>query len=491
MATLTTLALPEARVTGVCADDVTCFLGLRYADPPTGAYRFAPPREISGPRGDVEATAFAPAAPQSPRSHSQLLHGPVPPMDEDCLALNVWVPNGRNGPAPVLVWIHGGAFLSGHTSAPCYEARRLASLGKIVVITVGYRLGSLGWLSHQDLSRGQDGTAGNWGLLDVMAALRWIRRNVAGFGGDPDRVTLAGQSAGALCALLLLSAPAMSRDFHCVIAQSPVLAAASSDDAARWAAALTEHADCAGIARLRELPASRIVDADLMLSGKAAFQGLTRGPFPAAGTATVPWPPGDERAIQAGSGIPVLIGHTDDEGLFFYRDSALSDDALARRIGRLTPQRDIASTVHLHREILRRRHAPSGNDAVYSSVWSEERFGRPIRQWVAGRRTHGGAPTYAYRLAHRSPVLGGAAHVIDVPLVFGTHRHPSLHGLCGTGPRVDQLSDQMIAAWAAFAASACPHTAGLGAWPEDATVVLDSAGPWRAAPEPAAPSAGS
>ncbi len=486
MVVVTTLAMPEAQVTGLYAAGVTCFLGLRYADPPIGARRFAPPREISGPRGTIDATAFAPAAPQAPRSHSQLLHGPVPSTDEDCLALNVWVPAERSGLIPVLVWIHGGAFLSGYTSAPCYEAWRLASLGKIIVITVGYRLGSLGWLSHQDLSPEQDATVGNWGLLDVMAALRWIQRNVADFGGDPDRVTLAGQSAGALCALLLLSTRAMSRDFHRVIAQSPLLAVASRDDAARWAAALTEHADCDGVARLRELPASRIVDADLELSGKAAFQGLTRGPFPAAGTDTVPWPPSDQRAIQAGSGIPVLIGHADDEGLFFYRGSPFSDDTLARRIRRLAPQLDVASTVRRHRENLRQRGMPSGNGAVYSSVWSEERFGAPIRQWVAQRRRQAEAATYMYRFAHRSPMLGGASHVVDVPLVFGTHRHPSLRGLCGTGPRVDQLSEQMIASWAAFAASGCPQMTDLCAWPTDATVVIDSAAPWRAVPEPAA-----
>src|SRR5215468_4736810 len=205
-------------IEGVAEPGLTVYRGVPFAAPPTGAQRWREPQPVKPWTGVRRAEAFAPACMQTGVSMSG---EPPPRTSEDCLYLNVWVPDHRpDERLPVLVWIHGGGYINGATSMPLYAGDRLARKG-LIVVTVAYRLGPFGFLAHPELTKesARHGS-GNYGLMDQIAALRWVQRNVAAFGGDPGRVTIAGQSAGAMSVSLLMAAPAATGLFQRAIAQS-------------------------------------------------------------------------------------------------------------------------------------------------------------------------------------------------------------------------------------------------------------------------------
>ena len=214
---MTTASTTSGVVRGTTADGCSTFLGVPFAAPPVGPLRWAPPAPVAPWDGVLDATRYGPAAWQATGGP---LDGLVPGMGsadqaDDCLNLNVWTPAVDDGARPVLVWIHGGAYSLGAGSLPVYDGTRLAVNTDTVVVTINYRLGALGFMVLDDPS-----TTPNVGLLDQVAALEWVRENIAAFGGDPGRVTVFGESAGAGCILSLLAMPAATGRFHRAIAQS-------------------------------------------------------------------------------------------------------------------------------------------------------------------------------------------------------------------------------------------------------------------------------
>lgn len=188
------------------------FRGIRYAKPPVRELRFAPPQPVEKPTGIVVADKFGSACPQYKSAF-----GPES-LEEDCLFLNVYVPKAGEGPFPVMVWIHGGAFVAG-SGGPEYDPSRLVAQG-VVVVTINYRLGPLGFLAHRDLTNEQDGGSGNYGLMDQQLALRWVQDNISTFGGDPNNVTIFGESAGGLSVLSHVVSPKAQGLFQRAIVQS-------------------------------------------------------------------------------------------------------------------------------------------------------------------------------------------------------------------------------------------------------------------------------
>lgn len=204
-------------ISGERLGPVDAFLGVPYAAPPVADRRWRPPQPVSSWPGTRNATRFAPACMQKGVS----MPGETPPsISEDCLYLNIWRPRGRRAPAPVMVWIHGGGYANGSAAMPLYWGDRLAAKG-VLVVSLGYRLGPFGFLAHPELSResGQ-GTSGNYGLMDQIAALRWVQRNITRLGGDSQNVTLFGQSAGAMSISILMASPEAKGLFHRAIGQS-------------------------------------------------------------------------------------------------------------------------------------------------------------------------------------------------------------------------------------------------------------------------------
>jgi para-nitrobenzyl esterase len=254
----------HGKLRGIEERGVCVFRGIPYAQPPVGELRFrspVPPQPWTGVR---DASRFGPAAPQNAALLGPLLGLGVGQMSEDCLSLNIWTPKPDGGRRPVLVWIHGGAFILGAGSQTLYEGSVLARRGDVVVVTINYRLGALGFLHLKGLCGDALPASGNEGLLDQIAALEWVRDEIAAFGGDPTNVTIFGESAGAMSCATLLGAPRAQGLFHRAILQSGSANYVSPpEDATRIAAELLSELDCSPgqAAKLRERPAERIVEA--------------------------------------------------------------------------------------------------------------------------------------------------------------------------------------------------------------------------------------
>ncbi|MFI5307305.1 MAG: carboxylesterase/lipase family protein, partial [Polyangiales bacterium] len=287
------------------------FRGIPFARPPVGALRFAAPEPPESWSSTRSARAFSASAMQGVSSLPGM--SAAGPLDEDCLYLNVFTKAADRGRRPVLFWIHGGAFVTGSGSMPLYDGGRLCERGDVVVVTVNYRLGALGYLYLGEHGAERMGASANVGQLDQIAALRWVRENIAQFGGDPDNVTIFGESAGSMAVCALVVMPAAAGLFHRAIAQS------GSNVALRDGAAASKVTDALlaelGLsseeaAKLRELPAERIISAQVA-AARVAGAGL--GFAPVVDAATLPLQPGEALRSGTAAQVPLVIGTNRDE----------------------------------------------------------------------------------------------------------------------------------------------------------------------------------
>ena len=425
------------RLQGTRTEAVHAFRGVPYA---SGAGRFAPPGPPPQWGGIRDATRPGAACPQPDRPVARFTHGDPPSTAEDCQNLTIHTPS-LDGARPVMVWLHGGGFAIGHAGASIYDGARLASAADVVVVTVNYRLGSFGWLCHPALAAAVGAPAGNWGLLDQIAALRWVRENAPAFGGDPDRVTVAGQSAGALCALGLLVAPDAECLFTRVILQSPPLADAAqpAETGRTWAEALAAGNDPAG---LRALPADVLVERHEALLDTPAFRG-TRGALPTIDPATLPRPPRD--AAGARPGIEMLIGWNANEGTFFFNSP-----------WRPPPDPEQIPTILAHLGDAAGNEASDFADedplSYLGAVATESMFASPIESYARARARAQAGRVFLYRFDH--PGAGaalGATHTAEVPLLFGTWNDGAAgQRLGGQAPGAAAVATEMVRAWSSF-----------------------------------------
>jgi para-nitrobenzyl esterase len=441
--------LETGSIRGISVDGVESFLGLPYAKPPIGPLRWRPPKPPTSWKGERAATAFAPACPQRGVS----MPGEPPPwMDEDCLYLNVWTPTSRaRGPLPVVVWIHGGGWTNGATALPLYAGDALARRG-VVVVSIAYRLGALGFLAHPELSREDDGSSGDYGLMDQVAALRWVQRNIVAFGGDPERVTIAGQSAGAMSVSLLLASPQAAGLFHRAIAQSggifeplelaPNYALVNAEQAGK---AYAEKIGAPSLAQLRALPAQA-------LTGPEA-SGVSH---PVIGARILPRSPYDAYQIERWNRVPVLLGYNAEEArslvdLSNVRAASFASD-IAKSWGPL-PSALLAAY-------------PNQDDAgareARAAFERDLRFGWDMWMW-ARLQARAGTPAFLYRFARRppfpdsSPQSGwGAAHFAELWYMFGHHDQEPWEWTDADR----RLSATMVDQWVAFARAGDPNGGG-------------------------------
>jgi para-nitrobenzyl esterase len=474
MATTTTTTTGHGRLRGTVDRGVVVFRGIPYARPPLGPLRFAAPVPADGWTGTRDATAFGPPAMQGASAISGGLRVAAP--SEDCLTLNVWTPAVDDGRRPVLVWLHGGAFVTGSGSMPMYHGAHLARRGDMVVVTVNYRLGLFGYLRGVDVCGDALPSTGNAGLLDQIMALAWVKSEIAAFGGDPEDVTVAGQSAGARSLAMMLAMPRTRGLIHKAVLQSGPALSLTPERANRVTESILADLRLAPseAGRLCNLPAEQLLEIQTRVTPRAG--GVFYGPI--ADGLDVPADP--EAAIVAGSasGIPLLTGTTLEEQRFFMRldpeAEHLTDDGLLARLG--SPgmnaqawddaRRDPADVVAVYREARAARGESTAAPNLWVAIMSDRRFRVPSMRLAELQGAHT-SDVYAYLFTWQSPGWDaklGAGHVVEVPFVFGTLDAPDARDLVPAGSPVGRLSEQMQDAWIAFARTGSPRTPELAGW---------------------------
>ena len=487
--------LRDGMVRGRVESGVAAFLGIPYAAPPFGPNRMLPPRPVPAWTGERDATAFGPTVPKGdyPPQYQPLFPEEVIP-GEDCLNLNVWTPDAGAGGLPVLVWIHGGSFMNGSGSVGAYDGAAFARDG-VVCVTINYRLAAEGFLFLGD------GIA-NLGLLDQLAALRWVQENIGAFGGDPGRVTVAGESAGAMSVTTLLSMPLAAGLFGQAIAQSGAGAHTLTADEGRMVSGYL--AEALGVApdrdSIRAVPLDKLVQAasDLVVEVQttpdpARWGQLTLSLLPFAPTvdgSVLPAAPLASLSAGQGGNVPLLIGSNRDEARLFLVAAGTIDlvaeptlTAVAGAYGLSGPGLEIYRGT-------RPGASPGDLLAAVITDW----FFRipPIR--VAEARALAGAGagaggTWMYRFDHPDPRDNhgfGACHATEIPFVFDTATRAELRPLIGDAPS-SVVADQAHRVWVDFITSGDPGWARYdaerrttGLLGETVSAVSDPAGDERA-----------
>jgi para-nitrobenzyl esterase len=467
------------------AGGVSAWRGIPFAQTTAGAGRWAPPAPPTRWRAERDARRPGPVCAQPARPFSEWAHGPLAHTGDDCLNLNVFAPPDADS-RPVLVFIHGGGWALGWGSNPLLDGTHLAAAIDAVVVTMNYRLGSLGWLWHPDLAAQPGAPAGNWGLLDQLAALRWVAENIGGFGGDPARVTLAGESAGAGSALHLLANPAAEGLFSRVIAQSPPLheLVIDAQRGRAWSEALIAGLG-GSAAAARALSAEAVVDAHEELLGDPAFRGTRGGAMPILDPVTLPVDPATAPGVRPE--VPVLIGTNADEGTFFFRAGGRradpDDDRLAAMVAHL------AHTGEPERLIERARaDGHDDNNAMLCAIVTEAWFAGPVRRWSAERAATG-ATVHRYRIDQPSAEADlGATHSLSVPLLFASWRDGGVPArLAGVGPETAAVSTAMAGDWGRFVHGHDPDWPALGGGGRPLVVYGGAEGPRAIAESAGAP----
>lgn len=438
-------------------DGIRQYFGIPFAAPPVGARRFRPPQPPDPWTEPRDATCRGPLAPQLESPLEKMLGAPPPVWDEaGCLTLNVFTPGPDDARRPVMVWIHGGAFLNGGGSTPIYDGTRFAQQGDVVVVTINYRLGLFGFLHLEDLFGEEVRGSGNAGLLDQIAALHWVQENIAAFGGDPDQVTIFGESAGAMSIGTLLGMPAAEGLYHRAIVQSGSSSFAQTPaKATEMARRVLELAGVDSLAGLEALTAEEL----LRVQAKLLASGLrTDLPFrPTVDGHSVPDVP--LRTIAAGKtgGVPTLIGTTRDEmTLFLALDpklGELDDDGLRQRFERIFGEgaADALATYRSHRP------AASVVDLLVA-VTTDQVFRIPSIR-LAEAQAARGLPAFMYWFTWESPALGGrlgSCHALELPFVWDALDRPGLSQLTGDAPERHALAEAMHQAWIRFARTGDP-----------------------------------
>ena len=457
---------------------VRVWRGIRYALPPVGELRWRDP--VAAPRASepVACASAPPAAPQLPNPAVPLGDDAV--IDEDCLFLNVWAPAAAEA-LPVMVWVHGGAYTFGSSAQPLFEGATLVREGGVVLVTLNYRLGALGFLDLSGVD--PDAFDGNLALKDVLLALSWVRENVAGFGGDPSRVTVFGESAGGGLVTALLAVPSAAGLFHRAIVQSSPASSMYGPERAREVADrfLAEAGESgADPARLRELPVDEIVRASTAVYAAVPQQSPGRLAFaPVVDGSLLPEAPITVLREGRGHPVPLIIGTNRDEAsLFKFMKSPLipiTEDRLLEMFADMraeAPGLELPSVQQVASAYEGVRHRVLG-----LGVARDIGFRMPS-VWIAEGHS-AVAPVWFYRFDHSSPFLKliglGATHATELPYLWGNldggPKDPTFR--LGGRREAGRIGARMRARWTAFARGGSPQAVA----PEG--VASEGAAEWR------------
>lgn len=479
------VATGHGPVRGLQGRGVLTFKGIRYGADTGGANRFLPPVKPAPWRDVANAFEYGPPASQELNSWPAMVNamrtdlGGIPPIypngaeqlapSEDCLFLNVWTPAADGARRPVMLWFHGGGYVSGSGGGAIYDGTHLARKEDVVVVTVNHRLTALGYAYMADLLGPDYAASGNAGMLDLVLALEWVRDNIARFGGDPGCVTIFGESGGGAKVSTLLAMPSAKGLFHRAIVQSgALLAGTARESATKLADMLLEELNVprAEARRILTIPAERLSEAaDKAAMRFARAYPQLHGSFsPVIDGLVLPAKPFDPAAPPTAHGIALMIGNTRTEHSLFmagdprfghYTDAEVVD--IARKYWGSAADRIVATA-------MRRRARPDGT-SLYAEIFSASWLLKSHRM-AERQAAQNGGPVYVYRLDWRTPVAGGkyeSPHTLDLPLMFDTVEADRM--LLGPGPEPQRVADQMRSAWAAFARTGNPANRLIPHWP--------------------------
>ena len=472
----------SGKLRGAEAHGIIGFKGIPYGATTAGRNRFRPPLAPEAWTGVRDALKYGNRSPQ-PASGPSLLRTaadepPLAPESEDCLYLNVWTPGvGDNGGRPVLFWCHGGGFTMGAGAEERSHGRNLARRGNAVIVTVNHRLGPLGYCYLKELAGEEYAESGNVGMLDLVAALKWVRENISAFGGDPGNVTIFGESGGGAKVSALMAMPSAAGLFHRAIIQSgPGLRATEPERATRNAERFLDELNVSArdAARLSDLTTRQIFEAN----ARANPDGR-RGWAPVVDGVVLPHHPFEPVAPAISAHIPLMIGTNKDEATGFLLGDAelptLDDAGLHTRVRAFAKERteDLIATY--------RRVYPRISPAdLFTAIASDQMM--RINSIRLAERQHAqvAAPVFMYLFAWETPVLNGrlkSCHALEIPFVFDNLKRSG--EFTGGAPECDALAEKMSEAWLAFARDGAPNSRGLPTWsaytPEErATMIFDS-----------------
>jgi para-nitrobenzyl esterase len=451
---------PAGSVQGVVEDGANVFKGIPYALPPVGPARWTPPQPMPAWSGVRAADQFGPVCYQPVAKLANIYADTPPSMSEDCLYLNIWTPKDAHN-APVLVWIHGGALLTGWSNEAIYDGAKFAARG-IILVSINYRLGVLGWLAHPELSaESSTKISGNYGLLDQIAALAWVKRNIGAFGGDASNVTIAGESSGGLSVMYLLASPPARGLFAKAIAESAYMI---STPALRERQYGQTPAEENGTNLAVKLDAKSIADLRAMDGGKLTIAAIMAGfaPFGAIDGQILPHQLVDAFDKGEQAPVPLLAGFNSGE---------------IRSLRGLAPP--VPANPADYQRSIRARYGDLADDFLklypptnlQESIWATTRDA--LYGWTAERlvrkQTAIGQPAYLYFFDHSYPAEDAgnyhAFHGSELPFVFGTiDRTPPQWPKIPATPGEQNLSDAMVDYWTSFARTGHPTAANAPAW---------------------------
>jgi para-nitrobenzyl esterase len=463
----------SGKLEGFSKNGLHIFKGIPYATPPVGELRWMPPRPVESWSGVRQAKEYGAIAPQNlmPPGPTGAPSFEGQPQSEDCLFLNIWTPGLDDARRPVLFWIHGGAFILGAGIEPFLEQGNLARRGDMVVVSINYRLGALGFMNLNEITDGKIPATGNEGLLDQIAALDWVRNNIAMFGGDPDNVTISGFSAGGMSVGILLSMPQAHDKFHKALNRSGAANIVSPlEDSVRITAQYLDLLNLKGSDAnvLCALSTQRLLDGQERLTARlnemehraTPFQPVLDGKI----LSEIPM-----AAIRKGAAkdIPIMAGSSLDEMKFMTimdpTNQKMDEAGLIERLKGLMPAEVVPGLVETYREALKKRGDRVTPVGILGSINADFMFRIPTIRLLETQRDFG-ASVYNYLFIYKSPSLNGAMgaiHGLDNPFLFGSLDDE----FTGADPELEDLVIKIQDSCAAFARTGDPSCETAGQWP--------------------------
>ncbi|MBV1878289.1 MAG: carboxylesterase/lipase family protein [Pseudomonadales bacterium] len=455
------------KIQGVQRDGIAAFKGIPYAAPPVGERRWLPPADPTPWSGVRVATEYGKWALQNKSDMDAIMGAEQGQQAEDCLSLNVWTPGLDNAKRPVMVWLHGGGFTIGAGSQGVYEGVSLANHGDLVVVTINYRLGVMGFVNLNEVTNGKIPSTGNEGLLDQIKALQWVQSNISAFGGDVNNVTIFGESAGGMSVGSLLAMPAATGLFHKAIPQSGAChTAAPLATGIKVGEALLKITgfDADGLRNAsseelkkaqRRIEAGRVEGYPLSVLGGLPLRPVVDGKV-------LPNSPIDAVSNGVAADIAIMAGSTLDEWrLFGAMQPAirkLDEDGMKKRLSFLMPEDQIDALVTAYQTGLSSRDIEPTASEVFMAIQTDRIFRMPGIRLLEQQAKHN-KQVFSYLFDWPSPAARGAlkaCHAIELAYVFGTHGKPGAAKFYGQGEAAQLLAETTMTGWANFARDGDP-----------------------------------